>query len=204
MKDRGSYKLEFHPVLDGRPCPYVVVEGPLAKQVAGLALIREDLQAVKAVLARIDPHTEDFVGNKALLFGAVSLYGKCFTQADGRGVKLDPKHVFANSDERESHDRLIQLRHEYVSHGGKAREEQLKIILLLDPDDTNKRFRGLVGHGASAHGLDQQARDECLATVSHVEAYVDRALKRATETLSTKLVAAGENWAYEHAIWPGA
>lgn len=203
MKDPEYYKLEFHPpILNGEPCPYVVVEGSLAKRVAGLSLIREDLRAVKEMLARMDHHTQDFVGNKALLFGAVILYGKCFTQANGRGAKLDTKDVFASSNKRQSHERLMELRNEYVAHGGNDKEEQLKIILLLDPNKANKRFIQLVGHGASAHGFDEQARDKALETVAHVQAYVNRALEKTKAALMDELYTEGVERVYKHAIWP--
>lgn len=202
MKDRGTYELEFHPRIDGEPCPYVVVEGPLAKRLAGLSLIRQDILAVREILSRLDPQSNDSVGNRALLFGALALYGKCFTQADGRGVKLDPKAIFDSTDDRSSHDRLMRLRHEYVAHGGNAQEEQLKIVLVLDPDKSERRLRELVGHGAAAHGLDEQAREECLATVDLVRTHVEESLSKAQEALWKAVQDAGEDWAYENAIWP--
>ncbi len=134
MKDRGTYKLEFSPRLDGKPCPYVVVEGPLAKRVAGLSLISRDIRDVQEILSRLDPHQHDSVGNRALMFGALALYGKCFTQAKDRRITLAAKDIFGTAEARSSHDRLMHLRHEYVAHGGNTKQEQLQIILLLDPD----------------------------------------------------------------------
>lgn len=174
MKDRGTYKLEFDALLDGVPCPYVVVDGPLVKRVAGLSLIRQDIMAVREIFSRMEPNPADSVVSRTLLFGALALYGKCFTQANGRGVKLEAKAIFDSADDRASHDRLMQLRHEYVAHGGDAQEEQLKIVLLLDPDKSKRALRGLVGHGVAAHGLDEPAREECLATTDLVRIHSRR------------------------------
>lgn len=202
MKKRGSFNLEFSPQFNGTPCPYVVVEGPLAKRVAGLSLIRQDIQAAREIFSRIAPHPTDSVGNRALLFGALALYGKCFTQANGRGVKLEAKKIFDSPEIRESHDRIMQLRNEYAAHGGNAPEEQLKIILLLDPDRNKKRLYGLIGHGVTAHGFDDQARNECMETAEIVCSYVEDNLDQAQEALWNAIQEQGEDWAYQNAIWP--
>lgn len=202
MKHRGYFEYAVNPTIDGKPCPYVVLEGPMAKRLAGLSLVQQDLLEVQSMLTRIDPMSNDIVGTKAMLFGALVLYGKCFTQADGRGVKLERKKIFSEDEARESHERMMQLRHEFVAHAGKAREEQLIILLLLNPDTRAKSFRGLIGNGVSAHGLDEQARRECLETVSHALAYVTAARKEAENRLLQEVTKNGIEWAYENAIWP--
>jgi hypothetical protein len=202
MKDRGSFEWTPKPKVDGKLCPYVVLEGPIAKRVVGLSLIREDLYSVREVFSRMQGNTDDIIGNKALLFGALSLYGKCFTQAKGRGVNLDPKKVFQDSTGKESHYRLMEMRHEFVAHGGNAREEKLKLLLLLDPDKNTKSMRDIVGRGLSAHGFDSQAQKECLETVDEVLSYVEQSLDEASAYLSKNLSDKGVDWAYDHAIWP--
>lgn len=204
MRDRGTFDWTVAPKLNGEPCPFVVVEGNLAKRVVGLSLIREDLQAVRESFVRMRRTTDDLVGSKLLLFGATALYGKCFTQADGRGVTLNPKAVFHRTETKESHERLMQMRHNFVAHGGKSREEQLKIVLLLDPDERKKALRGIVGHGLSAHGLDETACDECLETVDEAIMHVNQSLQRANEAFVSHVADLGIEWAYRHAIWPEA
>lgn len=121
MKDRGTFEWRVQPELNGRPCPFVLLEGPLARRVAGLSLIREDLRTVRETLEQIESEPENWAINKALLRGALALYGKCFTQAKGRGVQLKSKQVFAHESLRARHARLMHMRHEFVSHGGEAR-----------------------------------------------------------------------------------
>lgn len=202
MRDRGTFQWKLAPELYGRPCPFVLLEGKLAKRVAGLSLIREDLGEVRAILRRARDANDDLAGNKAFLFGILSLYGKCFTQAKGRGVNLDPKTVFKSSDFKDRHYRLMRMRNEFVAHGGDAREEHLKLMLLLEPDENNRAARGIVGQGVSADGLDAQACDECLEIVDEALAYVENALKKANVKLARDVANKGVDWAYENAIWP--
>jgi hypothetical protein len=89
-----------------------------------------------------------------------------------------------------------------VAHGGNAREEKLKLLLLLDPDINTKSMRDVVGLGLSAHGLDSQAQKECLETVDEVLSYVEKSSDEASTSLSKNLSDKGVNWAYHHAIWP--
>jgi hypothetical protein len=108
-----------------------------AKQFAGYNLIREDLKDVERWLAfahrLLDergfepPGSEDSyvstqpddtgVQLKAMFFAAVTCYGKCFTQADGRGVKLELDHVA--SEHRAKHLEVMEYRHQLTAHAGK-------------------------------------------------------------------------------------
>lgn len=201
MRDRGTIEWRPQPVLDGRSGPFVVLEGPLADRVAGLSLIREDLRTVCETLGQIESEPQNWAINKALLCGALALYGKCFTQAKGRGVQLDHKQTFSHEYLRESHARLMHMRHQFVSHGGETREEQMKVLLMLEPDG-QRQFRGIVGQGVSASGFDGQARKECIETVEAALESVEQALAKATRALEEKVQERGLDWAYAHAIWP--
>ncbi|MDP2714030.1 hypothetical protein [Rheinheimera sp.] len=202
MKNRGYRNVEFSPQIDGKLCPYVVLEGPLAKRVTGLSLIWNDIKAVREIISRIVPNPEDSISNRGLFFGALALYGKCFTQANGRGVKLEAKQIFHSAEALASHEHLMRLRHELVAHGGNAQEEQLKIVLLLDPNI--KKLRGLEGYGATANGLDEQARDDCLDTIELVCSYVEKSLSKANDKLWDAVQEVGSEWAYKHANWPNS
>lgn len=61
----------------------------------------------------------------ALTYALISLYGKCFTDASKNGYpKLNPKEIFEDGSElEETHDVLMDLRHQFIAHRGDTESE---------------------------------------------------------------------------------
>lgn len=60
---------------------------------------------------------------KALFVAILSIYGKLFTQAKGRRVKLEPD-IIKNPDLRGLHDELMVFRHNFAAHSGEEKSEE--------------------------------------------------------------------------------
>lgn len=170
MATQDYFEYKFEAQFDGKNCPVVVLEGPLPNRLKGLSLIHGDLNQVDIILGELSRDKSDSIPRqKGLLFGALALYGKCFTEARGRKTTLKPESVFKHAPRelRVRHDWLMRLRHEFVAHGGEAQEEQLKLLLVLKPEGEEKGILSLMGHGASAHNLEAELIRESQETVRY-------------------------------------
>lgn len=130
----------------GKLAPRIQLKSKLAEQLGGYSLIDKDLRNVLAWLQAIDtlfpenerpyetaiaPDRERFNTIKGLFVASVTFYGKCFTQCEGRRVKLDKKIIDAQF--LEEHEEILKLRHNFTAHSGAEKCEDVKIALVLPP-----------------------------------------------------------------------
>lgn len=203
MSERQYYEMDVEGQYDDKECPVVVLEGPIPGRLKGLSLIREDLKQVNEILDElVAEETTSVSKQKGLLFGALALYGKCFTQAKGRGTQLNADSFFkkAPCELQEHHKWMMRLRHQFVAHGGDAQEEQLKILLVLSPDESEKKVLDLIGHGASAHNLEEHLIKQCRETVDFAIEKVSKQVNELQKKLLKLFEGEGLDWAYENSI----
>lgn len=130
----------------GKLAPRIQLKSKLAEQLGGYSLIDKDLRNVLAWLQTIDdlfpentrPYEtvissdrKTFNTVKGLFVASITFYGKCFTQCEGRRVKLEKKIMDANF--YDEHEELIKLRHNFAAHSGAEKCEDVKIALVLPP-----------------------------------------------------------------------
>ena len=61
--------------------------------------------------------------------GALNSYAKCFVSAGPGKIRLESSSVFANdSDQIAKHNRIMELRHKYVSHSDENEFESVSVI----------------------------------------------------------------------------
>lgn len=135
-------------------CPTKLISGHLSKQYVGYYLIMKDLEDTKVWLKQaydLIPKKKrrgeglkygyclDQIGDKknhmivkSLFFSSLIFYGKCFTQAKGRGIKLDKKAIVPK-DYHEKHDLIMEYRHTLAAHSGEDPWDTGKVRLLLPP-----------------------------------------------------------------------
>lgn len=139
--------------VDGVACPKYILTDRISKQRAGYDLIELDLVDVRSWLAeafklvgpppQLDKNQDKFILVshdsqsiilQAVWFSAIIVYAKCFTQAEGRGVKLErsmlPEHL------RKSHDSIMEFRNTIVAHAGAGGIERAHVELVLSPPPT--------------------------------------------------------------------
>lgn len=112
-------------------CKHIAVETKKSKRLVGLTLIRADLRKVLRWLELIEENfiTDKSIGvqksshamhdpliSRALFVASLSTYGKCFTQAEGRGTVLSEKDV--PEELRKTHELWMSYRHRYAAHSG--------------------------------------------------------------------------------------
>lgn len=150
MSDGWTIKEIVHPDYEGhnhyyylgKRAPVVKVgEEKLIKQYAGYTLIEKDLRSVLVWLNEIEclnpepftryknPQQMDLI--KGYFVAALTFYGKCFTASKGRGIKYDRVNV--PEEYRETHDTIMEMRHNFTAHSGIG-FESVKVSLVLHPD----------------------------------------------------------------------
>lgn len=138
----------------GKHCPTHLIKGPLSKQYIGYQLIMGDLEDAGRWLSQAydlfpkkksdllkpneDRYKYDRIGDeknhsivKSLFFSSLIFYGKCFTQAKGRGVKLEKSIV--PTEYHVKHDCIMEYRHTLAAHSGEGQWDTGKLRLLLPP-----------------------------------------------------------------------
>jgi len=135
------------------PARKIPLKGKAVTKMAGYTLISVDIKMIlcwlqmiideynkmgvnklKQTTVHISPKVsrEKFDYLKALTVASFSFYGKLFTKADGRKIKLD-RNLFNDSAELlPMHNELMTLRHNYVAHSGKENIEFVEVSLMLD------------------------------------------------------------------------
>jgi hypothetical protein len=129
-----------------KPCERIPLDSPMARQMAGYALIEKDLRSVLSWLEEIKSrHTEvpkrdnenfaraadrqTYTLIKGLFVAALTFYGKCFATCEGRRIKLERSQL----GERylSTHDEAITYRHNFAAHSGAAKLEDVVIALIV-------------------------------------------------------------------------
>lgn len=134
----GQIKYEYHyKNKTGALCPVIEIETHLTKQLNAYVLIEKDLrdslsflEEHQKILAR-ENSTEKGILLKALGRAIIITYGKCFTKAAGRKIKLEENIISTKNDQ--THKDIMTMRHAYVAHAGVSQHESCKCILLLSP-----------------------------------------------------------------------
>lgn len=128
-----------------RKLDQVILESPLARRLAGLDMICNDLKLSQRGLRKFLDLTGDAPGPmfpkdttifEALWSSSVVLYCKAFVNAEGRVVVLKFNQVFKGDmlQKLDEHNRLMRLRNEHMAHCGALGLQQHLVYLLKKPE----------------------------------------------------------------------
>lgn len=114
---------------------YYVIKSKKAKQFCAYRLIYKDLtlvmNAIKELIKDFDSKTP--LIKQSLTSFLVITYAKCFAEAEGRGTRLVDRDLIDFSEyDKEIHHSLMELRNQYVAHGGKTRHETNFLTCIKD------------------------------------------------------------------------
>ena len=191
---------------DGKPCPYVILDDPKAKRLAGLGLIKADLEFCFAgieLMLEMDQkektNREHFI-IRGILFSTIITYAKAFTSAEGRKVHLDANKIFKGEPlHAKMHKTLMDLRHNYIAHSGMGDYEFSKVLLILNPDESDKRPLNIGGVNVGVSGQSKETLAGYRTVITHVLSEVKQMQKKLTTTMKEDILKEPiENW-YERA-----
>ena len=128
----------------GTPCPFVIPRGHEVNNLKSWALYKADissaLEAFELALSIIDQEVSvEQTVPQSLIFAGITSYCKCYTSADGRSTKVNPKKVFKGDSElRSIHEKIKSIRNSYIAHGGISDFERVTVRVALDPESDSK------------------------------------------------------------------
>ena len=126
--------------------PKVEITGKLPNKLSGLTLIQKDLnnalkwmQMAKGLIGdeRKNPgyifckDRDIFDHVKALFVASLTFYGKCYTEANGRGAQVSRNWL--DDEHKKIHDFYMGYRHNFAAHSGDEKVELAKTYVLLHP-----------------------------------------------------------------------
>lgn len=181
--------------------PRIELRGKIAKQLAGYALIEKDLRSVATWLNEIEKlHSRKNIDKtvqiaadrevfnliKGLYVAALTFYGKCFTQCEGRRVKLQKSII----DEKylEMHDEVMSMRHNFAAHSGADSFEEVKIALVLYPNKNFEKLPMIYRELTQADFRDSRDDETFLQLVGHVRSKVIDKARQIEERIYEKEV----------------
>lgn len=90
----------------------------------------------------------------SLYLSAITLYGKCFTSAEGRVAQLQETQVLKRMSEsqQKSHAKFMDLRHNWAGHGGKSNHELMCGVVAFLPDNKALTLYPALSTGFSVAG----------------------------------------------------
>lgn len=131
----------------------VPLEGKLITQMSGYTLIDHDLRMIlkwldyviaehrkfgldkrKQSIVHITPESwrDKFDLIKPFMVASFSFYGKLFTKAEGRRIKLDSNIFIKDKDFLGIHTEIMMFRHNFSAHSGGKKIEYVEVSLILD------------------------------------------------------------------------
>lgn len=130
-----------------------------------------------------EPH--EIIPMQCLFISIIILYGKCFTNSDRRGVKLDDSFLRnANSDEKSTHKKLMEARHKFLAHAGVTELESFELKVkyengfIVEKSEGNYRaFAGEIVESESMLPLLEAIQVETNNTLEKIKIELDAELK---------------------------
>lgn len=136
---KGRYNKYYY---GNKAAPVVRMVDKISQQYAAYTLIEKDLRSVIFWLKEIDrmkPSNAERIKDpdkmnlvKGLFVAALTFYGKCFTACEGRKTKLETKIISENF--KKTHELAMNLRHNFAAHSGAENFEDVRVSLVLHPD----------------------------------------------------------------------
>lgn len=129
-----------------KPGITIEINTRLSRHYCAYILIEKDLQDILGFIDILLEliNTKEEKNNlliKALSRAIVVTYGKCFTQADGRKIKLDVEII--PKERKIIHNELMNMRHNYVAHAGISQHEVCRGMYVL-PSEGKARKLGTI------------------------------------------------------------
>ncbi|MBC7399952.1 MAG: hypothetical protein H7289_08400 [Mucilaginibacter sp.] len=104
----------------GKLRDFLILKTPLTKRYAGYVTMTRDIEQVREAINHLRNQENPTLIQQSILFFSIVTYGKLFTSNQGNRPMLNFDDIFKTSDPKlsEEHNRIMNLRHEYVAHAG--------------------------------------------------------------------------------------
>ena len=157
-----------------------------SKSFTSYCSIREDLLMIKKYLEKLEIE-KDIIITSALTYSLISMYGKCFTDAtQSKSPKLEPEKIFEeNSNHLNTHNFLIDLRHNFIAHRGDTQNEVEAAYLLIPKQQGDPHVKY---EQRKRMNLDIEKRKETLLLVDYLLPKVEEKIQKAGQKAYSSLL----------------
>jgi hypothetical protein len=129
----------------GQRAQRIPITSERTKSLAAYALVERDLRMVREWIIRLDelnkPEITDLKDGwnvtaksnpennlaQGLFVAAVTFYGKCFSEAEGRRLKLE-KRVVVPAEFTDTHERVMEFRNNFTAHSDRLGESEFSFV----------------------------------------------------------------------------
>lgn len=114
------------------------IPGFMSKKFIAYCAMKEDMELILKYINLLREKPDDTI-ESALSYSLISLYGKCFTDASKSSFPKLESNIFAGKDNLiETHNYLMDLRHQFIAHRGDT-ESEIGIAYMLIPKVKNEQ-----------------------------------------------------------------
>jgi hypothetical protein len=117
---------------------YLVLAIPhfISKSFVTYCAMNEDLKLILEYIEFLKQKPEGVI-KSSLTYSIISIYGKCFTDASKSSYpKLEPKDIFKKDENFETHNYMMEIRHQFIAHRGDTEFEVGISYMLLPKNET--------------------------------------------------------------------
>ncbi|MGQ7860240.1 hypothetical protein ACUN0G_13230 [Pseudomonas sp. 32A] len=107
----------------------------------------------------------------SLYLSAITLYGKCFTSAEGRIAQLQETQILKRMSEsqQKNHAKFMDLRHNWAGHGGNSNHELMCGVVAFLPDNKALTLYPALSTGFSVAGSFEDLSDLCSILAEEIQ-----------------------------------
>jgi hypothetical protein len=114
----------------------ITIPGFISKKFIAYCAMKEDIELILEYIKNLRQKPAAVI-KSSLTYSLISLYGKCFTDASKNNFpKLESNDLFQlNDGNLETHNFIIELRHQFIAHRGDTESEVCISYLLVPKKD---------------------------------------------------------------------
>lgn len=190
------------------------LKSKLAQNYEGYLLIERDLRNISSWLNLIKKNLHEIYGDdlpstiqfrqaefddhfdmlKSLMVSVVTFYGKLFTSAEGRMVKLDTQLFKNKTDLMDLHDHLIKQRNNFTAHSGKLKVERVNLVLLMDKNRNSIQLPVIAKELFQPNSLSVGYIDEIEELIKFIKNEINNKLDNIHRKLYSNITGKGKNF----------
>jgi len=205
-EDKELY-VNVYQTREGKICKYFLLEDPISKRTAAYISMKRDLheclesiEYLKSInhVQQIPQHVK-----RSLLFSSIVLYARCFTSGEGRGTSLNKRDVFKGirNTHLAFHEQTMELRNRHLAHAGNSHHESRTMVLILNPDEYNKKIEAIKYAGGMLKDDDENI-DNYIILINSVLAHVNEKVENLKKVVIQKSEALNLDEVYENSKSP--
>ncbi|MBI9060261.1 MAG: hypothetical protein JEZ01_21015 [Labilibaculum sp.] len=197
----------------------IELSSKIAKQYAGWILIEKEIRNITSWLNTYNDIVKEIFGDnipkyshivpdnkrekssllKAIMVAIITSYGKLFTSAEVRKVKLDKSQFKNDKDKLDLHESLMELRNKFAAHGGGHEYEFVNVVLLLDSNKDNGTMPIITRELSQPNSLSYNDIPLLVELLNELKEKADQKIVKLSQKLYKDIYSIDNDFWYYHA-----